>query len=293
MSGFAFKEKTQGRDDNFVLQRQNRYTGQGNQTGTLTQHKIHMEKSVESLFGNTRIHYNSAFCTRLDELNDRKGDWSEIGAGKTTEIIQRMSDNVVQCAKGKKSNNKKGKPHKNKHGKKHINSLEKRKDIEKRKEQIEILKKAVIAHADELNAAKDPTDSSKRKYSNKTLGPAVAGAYDRATHKIYYGYNDREGKPPANLTFHIKDKLDSMPKAIKEKYQKTRGIGSHAEVYAANKALLNNRKADISRILIWVNNRMGREKQTVEFPFPTCDHCEYILDGFDIVSDEYTKRKRR
>lgn len=44
--------------------------------------------------------------------------------------------------------------------------------------------------------------------------------------------------------------------------------------------------ADIDDLLIFVNNTQGKvAKDAVYNPFFTCPHCEYILEGFNIVSN--------
>ena len=72
---------------------------------------------------------------------------------------------------------------------------------------------------------------------------------------------------------------------ILESYIKTKGAGSHAEVYAVNEALLRNPNATKSDILVYVNRTLGTSKPVTEIPFPTCPHCRYILEGFTIISD--------
>nr|WP_240344342.1 YwqJ-related putative deaminase [Paenibacillus sp. SYP-B3998] len=121
---------------------------------------------------------------------------------------------------------------------------------------------------------------------NKTIGPAVAGAYDRTTGKIYTAINNVDGKIPRELNPIIKERIDNMPDDIYDSYSLyTHGSGSHAEVYAANKALLDNPSATIDDILIYVIRPGGSSKPVIDIPFQTCPHCNYILRDFRIESD--------
>ncbi|UHA74777.1 YwqJ-related putative deaminase [Paenibacillus sp. 481] len=122
--------------------------------------------------------------------------------------------------------------------------------------------------------------------TNKQLGPAVAGAYDRTTGKIYTAINDVEGKLPKELHPHIEKRIIDMPDDVYDSYSLyTHGAGSHAEVYAANKALLDNQNATLDDILIYVIKPGGTTKPVTDIPFHTCPHCNYILKGFPILSD--------
>ena len=76
-----------------------------------------------------------------------------------------------------------------------------------------------------------------------------------------------------------------MPPEVLDSYIKTKGAGSHAEIYVANKLLLDNPNAQISDIAIYVNRTFGTSKPVIEIPFETCPHCRYILEGFNIISN--------
>lgn len=77
-----------------------------------------------------------------------------------------------------------------------------------------------------------------------------------------------------------------MPQDVYNSYEKfTKGAGSHAEVYAVNKALLDDPMASTNDLLVYVNRTLGMTKPVTEIPFHTCPHCEYILDGLNILSD--------
>ena len=75
-----------------------------------------------------------------------------------------------------------------------------------------------------------------------------------------------------------------MPPEVLDSYIKTKGAGSHAEIYVVNKLLLDNPNAQISDIAIYVNRTLGTSKPVIEIPFETCPHCRYILEGFNIIS---------
>lgn len=121
--------------------------------------------------------------------------------------------------------------------------------------------------------------------TNDQLGPAIAGAYDRTTGKIYTAINDYDGKVPTELAPIIRERIENMPPEVLDSYIKTKGAGSHAEIYAANKLLLDNPNAELSDIAIYVNRTLGTSKPVIEIPFVTCPHCRYILEGFNIISN--------
>jgi|GEM_PF-3237501 len=143
-------------------------------------------------------------------------------------------------------------------------------------EEIENLKKWVI---DEEQMLKD------MGLTNNQLGPAIAGVYDKSTGKYYTAINDIKGHLPNELHPLIKDRIDNIPSDLLESYIKTRGAGSHAEVYALNKALLDNPDVNVDDLLVYVNLTRTVTKSSIEIPFHTCPHCEYILNGFNILSD--------
>lgn len=77
-----------------------------------------------------------------------------------------------------------------------------------------------------------------------------------------------------------------MPDDILLSYiEHTCGMGSHAEIYAVNKALLDNPEARIQDLLVYVNRTLGTSKPVTEIPFVTCPHCRYILEEFPILSN--------
>ena len=121
--------------------------------------------------------------------------------------------------------------------------------------------------------------------TNDQLGPAIAGAQDRTTGKIYTAINDYDGKVLSELAPIIKERIENMPPEVLDSYIKTKGAGSHAERYAVNKLLLDNPNAQIGDIAIYVNRTLGTSKPIIEIPFETCPYCRYILEGFNIISN--------
>ena len=88
--------------------------------------------------------------------------------------------------------------------------------------------------------------------------------------------NDVDGKPPIELSPSIIDRIDNMPQEVKDSYTYTYGAGSHAEIYATNKALLDDPLATTDDLLVYVNKTLGTSTPVTEIPFHTCPHCEYI-----------------
>ncbi|MCR5835685.1 MAG: hypothetical protein K6G88_04190 [Lachnospiraceae bacterium] len=123
-------------------------------------------------------------------------------------------------------------------------------------------------------------------YSTDKLGPAVAGEYNKQTGEIYLAINDSEGKLPTIMSDFIKERIEGMPPEVKASYIRTRGAGTHAEIYAVNELLLKNPNVDIEDIIVYVNRTLGSSKPVTELPFETCPHCRYILDGLKIISNK-------
>ena len=55
--------------------------------------------------------------------------------------------------------------------------------------------------------------------------------------------NDYDGKVPSELAPIIRERIENMPPEVLDSYIKTKGAGSHAEIYAVNKLLLDNPNA--------------------------------------------------
>ncbi|MBU3202423.1 YwqJ-related putative deaminase [Clostridium estertheticum] len=117
--------------------------------------------------------------------------------------------------------------------------------------------------------------------SNKKLGPAVAGVLDTKTGKFYCGINDAKGKLPEKMDNLIKDRIENMPKDIRDSYVRTKAAGSHAEVNALNEALLSRPNASIDDFMIHVisTKGLGPNIPVAGIPMPRCPHCEFITAG--------------
>ncbi|NFS28747.1 hypothetical protein FDF12_14995 [Clostridium botulinum] len=148
--------------------------------------------------------------------------------------------------------------------------------------EIKNLKSTVIEEGQMLKDMK----WGKRKIYNDELGPAIAGVYNKRNGRIYTAINDMDGEIPTELSKTIGKRIENMPDDVLDLYiEHTKGAGSHAEVYAANKALLDDPNATLDDLLVYVNRTLGTSKPVTEIPFKTCPHCEYILDGFHILSN--------
>ncbi|MFK4376110.1 putative ribonuclease toxin of YeeF-YezG toxin-antitoxin module [Bacillus sp. RC218] len=120
--------------------------------------------------------------------------------------------------------------------------------------------------------------------SNREMGPAVAGTFDKTTGKYYFGINNTLGKIPEELHPLIEQRITNMPKNIEEGYTFTYGEGSHAEVYSLNQALLANSQASASNFITHVV-RSGKKLKPAGMMMPTCPHCNFITEGFEFSSE--------
>lgn len=93
--------------------------------------------------------------------------------------------------------------------------------------------------------------------------------------------NEPNGKLPNNRNSIIADRTDNMPKEILNEYKDmTKKEGTHAEVLALNKALLERPDAELSDFMVYVINKGTKGKNAPKgTPFERCPHCEYITDG--------------
>lgn len=95
------------------------------------------------------------------------------------------------------------------------------------------------------------------------------------------------GNPPKELHPLIADRIRNMSDDVLLSYiDQTHGAGSHAEIYAVNKALLDYENSNIDDLLVYVNRILGVTKPVTEILFVTCPHCQYILEGFNILSNQ-------
>ena len=94
--------------------------------------------------------------------------------------------------------------------------------------------------------------------TNKELGPAIAGVYDKSTGKFYTAINNIDGRIPSELAPIIELRINNMPDEVLKSYMEyTKGAGSHAEIYAINKALLDNPNVNIEDLLVYVNDNIN------------------------------------
>ena len=123
--------------------------------------------------------------------------------------------------------------------------------------------------------------------SPKKLGPALAGAMDMKTGKIYFGTNATGNKIPNVLAPGLRARLEGMPPEVLQGYIKTHGAGTHAEIYALNDAMLARPGAKPSEFLLYVVNAGGKAP-TRGLPIPRCPHCQYLTDGTNYFPGDLT-----
>lgn len=135
-------------------------------------------------------------------------------------------------------------------------------------------------------AVHDELDRLKASGLTKNeIGPMVAGIYDPNMDRYYFGINDLEGYLPSNLHPLLETRFSNMPESILNSYTKTRGAGSHAEIYALNEALWAREKAGIATNLddLYLNvisaRRVSKSIPVSGMPVPRCPHCEYLTEG--------------
>ena len=153
-------------------------------------------------------------------------------------------------------------------------------------------------------------DKRNLSVTRDTVGPAVAGVYNKVTNKYYYGINNMKGELPEIVHPYILNKIDTMPKEVLESYKKTLGAGTHAECNALNEALIDEFKfinkiegnvtqemldeqydvlknMDISNNYISVQNikKFKGFLPEVGMPMPRCIHCQYVTNGAIINED--------
>lgn len=109
--------------------------------------------------------------------------------------------------------------------------------------------------------------------TKKEIGPAVSIAQDTVTGRVSKVYfNDQLGKLPSNLSDPIASRLKSVPE-----YVKTKGPGSHAEVYAVDELLKARPGAKLSDIqVLTLETAEAKCLLTVK---PPCPHCDHLLEG--------------
>ncbi|MED4570697.1 YwqJ-related putative deaminase [Brevibacillus agri] len=134
----------------------------------------------------------------------------------------------------------------------------------------------------------------KSGLTKKELGPAVAGVLDKKSGKYYFDINDPEGKVPLTQHKVISERIEGMPPEIEKGYIKSLGAGSHAEVKALNRALLDRPDANLEDFMIYViSARKINKKMPVGTPMPRCPHCEYITQGANFIPEVLKHRHGR
>ncbi len=128
-------------------------------------------------------------------------------------------------------------------------------------------------------------ENVRKTTSKNKLGPAFAGAFDKSTGKYNFATNNYDGLPPNKWAPQLEKLFAEAPDHIKDSYEFTKGFGSHAEIYAANEALLANPNANIKDIVINVVRTGQNKAKPAGMMFSRCPHCAYMLDGFDIISE--------
>ena len=130
------------------------------------------------------------------------------------------------------------------------------------------------------------TIRSKNKY-----GPAFSTVYDKSTGKYYSGINQFDGLPPEDFHPLLQERFNNASQDLIDSYVKTKGFASHAEVYAVNEALKANPTASMDDLMINVIHTNKGKSYINKMPyaggemFVRCPHCQYMLDGFDMISE--------
>lgn len=117
--------------------------------------------------------------------------------------------------------------------------------------------------------------------TNKEMGPALSVAMDLKTGKISQIHrNNQQGFMPENMSPQLVDRLNIAPDDVLA-FDRTHGIGSHAEIYAVDelfKARPNASFNDFAVHTIELQNTkyLGGYK-------PACTHCNFLLDDVQYV----------
>jgi RHS repeat-associated protein len=113
--------------------------------------------------------------------------------------------------------------------------------------------------------------------SHKKIGPSLSIAQDNKTGTLskIYG-NDNLGRMPEKLSDSIAARLESAPE-----YIKTKGIGSHSEIYAVDELLKARPGAEFEDISVFT---MEVQKASMRGTFkPACPHCAHLLEGVNFI----------
>ena len=155
--------------------------------------------------------------------------------------------------------------------------------------------------------------------TRKKAGPYIAGVYNEYTDKIFVGINDPKGDIPEIQFPTIKERINQLHSGeepysiVKDAYSDTHGSGSHAEIYATNKALIAEftdrykKKYDISDEVLVTQKLLDNEYDKLGMDIsknylvvetlkkinnntlpevgiigPRCIHCQFITDGVTV-----------
>ncbi|KXT83685.1 YeeF [Streptococcus sp. DD11] len=153
--------------------------------------------------------------------------------------------------------------------------------------------------AEELNQRINLRGETMKQYnamkevvkSKRQLGPAFATVYDKTTGKYYSAINNFDGKKPGDLHPLLQERFNNASQNLIDSYVKTKGFASHAEVYAVNEALKANPNATMDDLLVNVIHTDKGKSYINKMPyaggemFVRCPHCQYMLDGFNMISE--------
>jgi hypothetical protein len=143
-------------------------------------------------------------------------------------------------------------------------------------EQVGILKsrmdKAYSEALDEVAAG---------KLSKKELGPVLSVAIDMKTGRVSKVWrNDRQGDAPNSLSQELRKRLASAPDHVRA-YEKTKGMGSHGEIYAVDELMKARPDAKIGDIAVYTIDT--RDKRFLGQRKPPCIQCDWLLEGVHYV----------
>lgn len=141
------------------------------------------------------------------------------------------------------------------------------------------LRAATIEFEMALKNNAGPTSVTK-----SNLGPAVACVYAPKKGRMYFAVNNTDKELGKNLISQLDKLVESADELYPEYRERTKGAGSHAEIKAFNAALFDGNKSDdLIAYVNYTNSAVNSEVKACSFI--TCPHCNYILDGYNILSD--------
>jgi RHS repeat-associated protein len=113
--------------------------------------------------------------------------------------------------------------------------------------------------------------------SHREIGPSLSIAQDMKTGNISGVYrNDELGRMPSNLSNTISSRLGTTPE-----YIKTKGIGSHSEIYAVDELLKARPFANLEDISVFTMEvKIASLRGTYK---PPCPHCAHLLEGVNFI----------